>query len=78
MVVGGVEAQGSMHSSASCRSGFAVAVQQVKGHCKHLSVTDLTLVHCNARALHSRARYQWARAKNVYYLFSFISYLSLQ
>ena len=36
----GAEAQGSISRLAACPSGFAVAVQQVKGHIKHLPETE--------------------------------------
>ena len=53
----GVKAQGSI-SLPGCPSGFAVAVQQVKGHYKHLSETEPHLSSLQCPALLSRARFQ--------------------
>ena len=70
----GVEAQGSIFL-AGCPSSFAVAVQQVKGHCKHLPETEphLSSLQCQSLAEPCYpmlgSSIQWARAEEVFFFF---------
>ena len=67
------------HFSAGCPSGFAVAVQQVKGHYKHLSETEphLSSLQCQSLAIPCTGfSIQWTRTKNVlcFFLFFFFCF----
>ena len=55
--------------SAGCTSGFAVAVQQVKGHYKHLPETEPHLSSCYVVLDFS---IQWVRAEYVFCVYFFV------